>query len=119
MNSSAIGSIPASPHIGIDFGGTKAEAISLSASGEIEARIVVPTVPGVEGVLSVAEQVITTLAEETRRDVRDYAGVGIGIPGQVDRARGEVRNAYNMGFESLALSDALGAGELRRVRRTC
>lgn len=99
----------ASPRIGMDIGGTKIEAISFSPTMAVEERIVVPTVPGPEGVLNVTEQAVRTLAEKTGRSVADYAAVGIGIPGQVDREHGVVRNSYNMGLNSLALGAELGA----------
>lgn len=93
----------------MDIGGTKIEAVALSAAGAVEARIVVPTVPGPEAVLASALHVVTTLAAETNREVRDFTGVGIGVPGQVDRATGTVRNAYNMGLSELRLGPELTA----------
>lgn len=95
------------PRVGIDIGGTKVEAISLSADGAIEARMLERTEPGPVGVLRLAEHVVGELATMTGRSVTDFAGVGIGIPGQVDRAAGLVRNAYNMGVTSLALGHEL------------
>ncbi len=97
------------PRIGLDIGGTKIEGISLDPSGEITARQVIPTVPGPAGVLAATSGLVAALAEETGRPVSDFAGVGIGIPGQVDRATGTVRNAYNMGLSALALGDELAA----------
>lgn len=99
----------ASPRIGMDIGGTKIEAISFSPTMEVEARIVVPTVHGAEGVLSVTENAARSLAEQTGRQLSDYAAIGIGIPGQVDSEHGIVRNSYNMGLSSLALGPELGA----------
>lgn len=97
------------PHIGMDIGGTKVEAVALDGAGRIEATVRIPTVPGAAGVLASAERVIAELAERTGRAVRDFAAVGVGVPGQVDRERGEVRNAYNMGVVSLALGPGLRA----------
>ena len=104
-----------SPRIGMDIGGTKIEAVALDGSDRIEARITVPTVPGPAGVLRVTAELIDTLTAETGRELGEYAGVGIGIPGQVDRATGTVRNAYNMGLESLALGPELAARTGSRV----
>ncbi|MGO2140198.1 MAG: ROK family protein [Leucobacter sp.] len=98
-----------SPRIGLDIGGTKIEGIALDPSGEIVARALVPTVPGPEGVLSASAELVTRLALESGHTLASFAGVGIGIPGQVDRATGTVRNAYNMGLSSLALGPELAA----------
>ncbi|GAA2842339.1 putative NBD/HSP70 family sugar kinase [Leucobacter komagatae] len=98
-----------SPRIGLDIGGTKIEGIALDPSGEIVARALVPTVPGPEGVLSASAELVTRLARESGHALASFAGVGIGIPGQVDRATGTVRNAYNMGLSSLALGPELAA----------
>lgn len=97
------------PRIGLDIGGTKIEGIALDPGGEIASRIVIPTVPGAEGVLAATSSVVAALAEQAGRPLADFAGVGIGIPGQVDRASGTVRNAYNMGLSALALGSELSA----------
>lgn len=95
------------PRIGLDVGGTKIEGVALDESGEIVARRVIPSVPGEEGVLTSTAAIVAELATGAGRGVAEFAGVGIGIPGQVDRANGIVRNAYNLGVSSLALGAAL------------
>ncbi|KAM9863402.1 ROK family protein [Leucobacter sp. BZR 635] len=97
------------PRIGLDIGGTKIEGIALDAAGEIIARQVVPTVPGPESVLQSTRGLVDTLAAAAGLPLTEFAGVGIGIPGQVDRASGTVRNAYNMGLSELALGEELAA----------
>ncbi|UOR01004.1 ROK family protein [Leucobacter allii] len=94
--------------IGMDIGGTKTEAVAIDAAGGVVATALLPTPPGVEPVLATAEQAIAELAAQTGRGVREFASVGVGIPGQVDRASGEVRLAYNIGIEHLALAARLG-----------
>ncbi|KIP52101.1 ROK family protein [Leucobacter komagatae] len=98
-----------SPRIGLDIGGTKIEGIALGPTGEITVRKVVATVPGPEAVLASTAELVAALAAEAGHPVAAFAGVGIGIPGQVDRAGGIVRNAYNMGLSTLALADELSA----------
>lgn len=98
-----------SPRIGMDIGGTKIEAVSLDAAGNVEATVLVPTVPGPESVLASVTDVASQLAAATGRSVSDFGGIGIGIPGQVDRSTGTVRNAYNMGVISLALGPEVAA----------
>lgn len=98
-----------SPRIGMDIGGTKIEAVSLDSAGNVEATVLVPTVPGPEAVLASITEVVSRLAHETGREISEFGGIGIGIPGQVDRATGTVRNAYNMGVTSLALGPEVTA----------
>lgn len=95
--------------IGMDIGGTKIEAASLAGDGTVEATAKVPTVQGVEGVLSSAERALSLLSEQTGRSIADFSGIGAGVPGQVDQEAGTVANAYNMGVEFLALGPELTA----------
>lgn len=93
--------------IGMDIGGTKIEAVALDDAGEVAASARLPTLPGDEAVVATAEQVLAELARLTGTSARDFASIGIGIPGQVDRERGEVLHAYNLGVERLALAPIL------------
>ena len=97
------------PRIGLDVGGTKIEGVALGPHGDIIARRVVPSVPGAEGVLTSTAAIVAGLAADAGRAVTSFAGIGIGIPGQVDRANGVVRHAYNLELSSYALGDALSA----------
>lgn len=94
-------------YVGIDIGGTKTAAVVLDTDGEIGASTRLPTAQGNEGVLRTAELALADLAEQTGCAIDDFAAVGIGVPGQVDTGRGEVRYAYNLGVESLALAPLL------------
>ena len=96
-----------SPRIGLDIGGTKIEGIALDAGGDIVARRVISTIPGADTVLQASATLTAALAADSGRPLDEFAGVGIGIPGQVDRATGCVRNAYNMGIAELAIGPAL------------
>lgn len=116
-----IGSEPAAPagsrsrgrtaplRIGMDIGGTKTEAVALDADGAVIATARIRTSPGADGVVDGAERVVAELAALTGTEARGFASVGIGIPGLIDRERGEVRSAYNLGIERLPLADRLSA----------
>ncbi|WP_449281080.1 ROK family protein [Leucobacter sp.] len=95
-------------HIGMDIGGSKTEAVALDDAGTVVASIRLPSEQGAEGVLRTAEQAVAELARRTDRRVDEFVSIGVGIPGQVDRDRGEVRNAYNLGIELLPLTARLG-----------
>lgn len=93
--------------IGMDIGGSKTEAVALDPEGRVVATTRLHTTGGTEGVLSTAVAAIDALARNTNRSVGDFAAVGIGIPGQIDREAGVVRHAYNIGIDHLPLAAQL------------
>lgn len=93
--------------IGMDIGGTKVEAIALDDDGAITGHARTATIPGAEGILNTAEAMVRELAQQTGREPRDFASIGIGIPGQIDRTHGLVRNAFNIGIEELPITALL------------
>ncbi|GAA1602693.1 ROK family protein [Leucobacter chromiireducens] len=93
--------------IGMDIGGSKTEAVALDPAGRVVATTRLHTTGGTEGVLSTAVAAIDALARNTNRSVGDFAAVGIGIPGQIDREAGVVRHAYNIGIDHLPLAAQL------------
>lgn len=93
--------------IGMDIGGTKIGAVALDEQGVIAGHTRTATVPGADGIIDTAEAIVAELARQTDREPHDFASIGIGIPGQIDRARGLVQNAYNIGVESLPLTSLL------------
>lgn len=95
--------------IGMDIGGTKTAAIVIDRDGKLGPSTRLPTGQGNEGVLQTAEKIIATLAEQVGCEPSSFASVGVGVPGQVDPELGEVRYAYNLGVESLALAPLLSA----------
>ncbi|MCW2289672.1 ROK family protein [Leucobacter luti] len=93
--------------IGMDIGGSKTAAVALDLSGAVVASTQLLTERGPDGVLDTAEHAIRELARLTARSAREFASVGIGIPGQIDRELGVVRNAYNIDVARLALAELL------------
>lgn len=93
--------------IGIDIGGTKVEAIALDEGGAIAGHARTVTIPGADGILDTAEAIVAELAHQTHRDPREFASIGIGIPGQIDRSNGLVRHAVNIGVETMPLASLL------------
>jgi predicted NBD/HSP70 family sugar kinase len=99
------GSRTARVRIGVDVGGTKAEAVAIDDSGAIVARARRPTERGARGVLATVRDAVARIAADPA--VGAVAAVGIGIPGQI--AAGRVRNAVNLDLLDLDLG-----GELER-----
>jgi glucokinase len=105
------------PRGGIDLGGTKIQAAIVSPNGEVigGARRQTPTSGGPEDVARQMGEALTEAAGAAGVETGALAGVGVGSPGDVDEATGEVSGARNLpgwdGSFGLAswLSDALGA----------
>ena len=79
----------AAVRVGVDFGGTKIEAIALGPSGAEVARRRVATPRDYEA--SVAA--VAALVAEVEREAGARGTVGVGIPGTIVRATGLVKNA--------------------------
>jgi fructokinase len=76
--------------IGIDWGGTKLEAIALSPGGETLARLRVPTPKGdYGGCIAAVARLVSDIESATGRT----GSVGIGIPGAISPSTGLVMNA--------------------------
>ena len=104
--------------IGLDIGATKILGVVLaadgvdavsSADGGIVAQARQDSVPGPDGILTAAMTVLGRLA--VTLDGALPSQIGIGIPGVVDRQRGAVRHAVNLGLggEWFPLAEQLAA----------
>jgi len=102
--------------VGIDIGGTKTQAVALASDGTVAAEHRLATGFGAAAVLDSAEAAVCALAETAGVPLEDFATIGVGIPGAVDRATGTVAHAVNLGLENLDLGRELGARLGRPVR---
>ena len=102
--------------IGIDIGGTKTEAVALDADGTVAAQHRLATGFGASAVLATAEAAVRALAAALGTTPGDFATIGVGIPGAVDRTTGRVAHAVNLGLEDLDLGGDLAARLGRPVR---
>jgi glucokinase len=100
--------------IGVDLGGTKISAGAVSLDGSRVAGVrSIPTQAelGEEGVVdriySAIEGVIVDAINETGVTRQDFAGIGIGAPGPLDRDRGIVVVAPNLGWKDFPLRDRI------------
>jgi glucokinase len=99
---------PAKAFLGVDIGGTKVEAVVADDRGRSLAQVVAPTQVGlpdqfVRGLIAAMNEVL----ELAQVPPGTLGGVGIGIPGQVDVATGEVRLAVNLRLAAFPLRAAL------------
>jgi glucokinase len=83
--------------VGVDIGGTSVEAVVADDSNRVVAQSSFPTdSAGGDGVLASTIEAIRR-AVDGRGGIGDgIAGIGVGVPGQVDRETGVVRLAMNL-----------------------
>ena len=101
--------------IGVDLGGTNIVVGAMSADGKHHyAMRSIPTSAelGAEGVadriVGLIEGVILDTIAQTKAQRRDFIGVGIGAPGPLDRDKGIVIVAPNLGWRMFPLRDRIG-----------
>src|ERR1039457_3981301 len=95
--------------VGLDIGATKVLGAVVAADGSVVAQSRGVTAPGADGVLAAAMTVLDQLAAALDGALPPH--IGIGIPGIVDRDRGAVSHAVNLGLGSawFPLADRTGA----------
>lgn len=91
--------------IGIDIGGTKTDAVAISADGALTHEVRLTTGFGADAVLATAVEAVERLTRLVGAGGR-FDSIGIGIPGAVD-ASGRVQHAVNLGLEGLELGARL------------
>ncbi|HEY6495031.1 MAG TPA: ROK family protein [Trebonia sp.] len=93
--------------VGLDIGATKILGAVIDADGTVITQTRQDTLPGPDGVLDTAATVVELLA--TALDGALPSHIGIGIPGIVDRDRGTVAHAVNLGLggEAFPLAERL------------
>lgn len=101
--------------VGVDLGGTNIVAGVMPEDGSRQiAMRSQPTMSqlGPEGVtdriIALIEEVITAASAETGAVRGDFLGVGVGAPGPLDRERGLVVVAPNLGWRDWPLRDRIG-----------
>lgn len=90
--------------IGLDIGGTKTDAVAITADDEIVGRIRRTTGHGDDEIVADVVEGVRELQSEAEFDLAEVRSVGVGIPGLVDAASGRVLHAVNLGVESLELA---------------
>lgn len=100
--------------IGLDLGGTKISAAAVSVDGSRVAGLrSIPTQSelGAEGVIdriiALIEGVILDTINETGVSRKNFLGIGAGAPGPLDREKGIVVVAPNLGWRDFPMSDRI------------
>ncbi|MEP7348114.1 MAG: ROK family protein [Gemmatimonadaceae bacterium] len=101
--------------VGVDLGGTNIVAAALPEDGsKTHAFHSEPTQPAqgadavVDRMVSMIEAVIAETILETGAKRSDFAGVGVGAPGPLDRELGIVITTPNLGWTNFPLRDVIG-----------
>ena len=91
--------------IGVDLGGTNIAVGVVDGAQRIVGRASVPTDPS-RGASGVADDIVRSVAlalDAAGAALADCTAVGVGSPGNCDMENGVVRNAHNLGWESVPL----------------
>jgi glucokinase len=86
------------PRGGIDLGGTKIQTVVVDAGNKVlgEARRPTPTAGGPEDVAKEMAECLREAAAQAKVETKDFAGVGVGSPGDADEKTGVVSDARNL-----------------------
>ena len=96
-------------YIGIDLGGTYIKGGIVNENGEILVSDKTPTEveKGDKGVAANIAKLANDLLSRLNLTVKDVEGLGIGSPGMIDSAEGNVVYANNLGWENFRICDEL------------
>jgi len=83
---------------GVDLGGTKIQAVVVGPEGEAlgSARSPTPRTGGPDAVLAAVVDAVAEACALAGRSTDELAAIGVGSPGEVDTAAGEVSHALNL-----------------------
>lgn len=82
--------------VGLDVGGTKVLGVLLDATGGVLGSVRLPTSLGADGVVDSVVVAVQRLCADAGVEPAELVGVGVGVPGMVDAAAGEVSYAVNL-----------------------
>jgi glucokinase len=96
--------------VGVDIGGSKIAVLVVDTADRVLARRHVPAASAEpdEAIAQIATVIRDTVAEAGAA-LGDVAAVGVGVPGRVDGASGDVTFAVNLGWQHLPLGRRLSA----------
>ena len=94
-------------YLGIDLGGTFIKGGITDDTGRILVQDKIPTEreKGGDVVAENIAKLCKSLLEKANMSASDIVGIGVGVPGMIDSARGEVVYSNNFGWEHFMLAD--------------
>lgn len=97
--------------VGIDIGGTDTKIGLVDVNQQLLASTVIPTEAetGAEAVIKRIGEAVLALMEKEQIAMDQCIGVGVGVPGTVDRKAGMVLYSNNIRWEKVALAEQLSA----------
>lgn len=96
--------------VGVDIGGTKTAILVCDTAGAVLSRTVSPTTVGQpDGAAAAIESLVDAALLDAGATRAEVAAVGVVVPGRIDRERGHVTLAVNLGWLDLALGPDLEA----------
>jgi glucokinase len=96
--------------VGVDIGGSKIAVLVVDAAGTLRAARHVPAASSEpDRAIAQIAAVIGDAVGEAGATMADVAAVGLGVPGRVDGASGDVTFAVNLGWQHLPLGRRLEA----------
>lgn len=102
--------------VGLDIGGTKTLAVLLDPTGTPGDQVRLSTERGAQAVVDTAACAAADLLTRAGLGGDDLAGIGIGLPGIVDPATGQVEHAVNLGIDTgIPLADQVAEALTRRL----
>jgi glucokinase len=94
--------------IGIDIGGTKIAAGIITEKGELLKRTEVKSDPSDrEKMFSRVVEAVELLLKDSSLSITDMAGIGVGVPGKVDREKGIAVFQNNLPWENFPVTQRL------------
>lgn len=94
--------------LGVDIGGTKVAAGLVSAAGEIFHYTQLPSIPGDgDEMFRQVMKAIRVVMSEAGVSTSDIRGIGVGVPGKVDREKGRAIMQNNLPWRNFPLADRI------------
>lgn len=94
--------------LGVDIGGTKIATVTIDERGAIYKRSEVPSDPSDKE--KMFEQVVRSIElvlQESQIKIQDIQGIGVGVPGKVDRENGIAIFQNNLPWENFPIANRL------------
>ena len=96
--------------VGVDIGGTKTAILVCDAAGDVVVRAIAPTAVGApDRAADAIASLVSAALQGAGVATDDVAALGVGVPGLVDRATGNVTLAVNLDWHDLPLGPRLEA----------